>query len=109
VVADQFTCVTYAPHLAEMLLRLIPDDLPKILHLTSAGSNSWYGWARELALAAGFDPARIVPVPTDSGSPVRRPRFSVLGSRYEKINTLIGQYPATKGIADYVLLLKGRM
>ena len=80
---DQFTCVTYAPQLAEMVLELLPD-LPRIVHLTSAGADSWYGWARQLALSAGFDPARIVPVPTDPGSPVRRPAYSVLGSRYER-------------------------
>lgn len=105
VVDDQFTCVTYAPHLAAMVLSLLPD-LPRIVHLTSAEENSWHGWARELAQAAGFDPARIVPVPTDTGSPVRRPRYSVLESRYPRVNELIGQHPATNGIADYVRLLQ---
>jgi dTDP-4-dehydrorhamnose reductase len=108
VVDDQYTCVTYAPHLAAMVLELLPE-LPKIAHVTSAGADSWFGWARQLALAAGFDPARIVPVPTDPSSPVRRPAYSVLGSRHEHINRLIGQFPATKGIAEYVLLLKGRL
>jgi dTDP-4-dehydrorhamnose reductase len=108
VVDDQFTCVTYAPHLAAMVLELLPE-LPRIAHLTSAGADSWYGWARQLALVAGFDPARIVPVPSDPGSPVRRPAYSVLGSRYEHINRLIGQFPATRGIADYVLQLQSRI
>jgi dTDP-4-dehydrorhamnose reductase len=108
VVDDQFTCVTYAPHLAAMVLELLPN-LPKIAHITSAGGNSWYGWAVELATAAGFDPARIVPVPTDPSSPVKRPAYSVLASRYEHINRLIGQFPATDGIAEYVRLLQGRI
>jgi dTDP-4-dehydrorhamnose reductase len=90
-----------------MVLELLPA-LPRITHLTSAGWNSWHGWAVELAVAAGFDPARIVPVPTDPGSPVRRPAFSVLGSRYERVNKLIGQFPAATGIAEYVALLRGR-
>jgi dTDP-4-dehydrorhamnose reductase len=107
VVNDQFTCVTYAPHLAQMVLELLPE-LPRITHLTSAGSDSWYGWARQLAQIAGYDPARIVPVPSDPGSPVRRPAYSVLGSQYERVNRLIGQFPATKGIAEYVSLLRAR-
>ena len=108
VVDDQFTCVTYAPHLAAMTLELLPD-LPKIVHLTSAGADSWCGWARQLALVAGYDPGRIVPVPTDPSSPVRRPAYSVLGSQYERVNRIIGQYPARNGISEYVRLLKGRL
>jgi dTDP-4-dehydrorhamnose reductase len=106
VVDDQFTCITYAPHLASMLLELLPDRLPKLVHMTSRGADSWYGWARQVAAAAGLDPVRIVPVPTDASSPVQRPRYSVLGSRYAEVAKLIGQHPATSGIADYVRLLE---
>lgn len=109
VVDDQFTAVSYAPHLATMLFELLPAGLPPVVHLTSAGKHSWFGWARELALAGGFDPARIVPVPTDASSPVRRPRYSVLGSRFPAVNSIIGQYPGTKGIAAYVQLLQSRI
>jgi dTDP-4-dehydrorhamnose reductase len=106
VVDDQRTCVSFAPHLAAMLLGLVEAGLPRLLHLTSAGENSWHGWARELAQAAGFDPARFLPVPTDASSPVRRPHCSVLGSRHPVVQALISQHPATQGIAEYVRLLK---
>jgi dTDP-4-dehydrorhamnose reductase len=106
VVDDQFTAVSYAPHLAEMLFSLLPE-LPKETHLTSAGQNSWYGWARELVRAAGAAESRIVPVPTDSGSPVVRPRYSVLGTRHLHVANIIRQYPAINGIAAYVQYLRG--
>jgi len=62
VVTGQRTAVTYAPHLASMVLSLRGETLPALCHLTSAGSDSWFDWARRLASAAGLDAQRITPL-----------------------------------------------
>jgi dTDP-4-dehydrorhamnose reductase len=107
VVADQFTALSYAPHVAEMLGLLLEAGLPPVLHLSSGGSNSWYGWACEVARAAGADPQRVRPVPTPEGSPVRRPAVSVLGTKSEPAAALIRQNMATDGISTYFRALRG--
>jgi dTDP-4-dehydrorhamnose reductase len=115
VVHDQFTRVSFAPHLAEMLLELLGDpnrvaagicDLPRITHLASAGADNWFGWAKKLALELGFGASLIQPISSrDYGDPTPRPKNSVLASRYQHINHLCNRYPALKGIQLYARYL----
>jgi dTDP-4-dehydrorhamnose reductase len=109
VVNDQVTAVSYGPHIASMLFGLLrAGNLPQVVHLTSAGADSWFLWARKLALEAGFDVGRIIPVPTPEGDPVRRPAYSVLGSGFEAVSREICHFPATEGIGAYVQYLRGK-
>jgi len=103
VVSDQHTAVTYAPDLAEMVLRLLPGQLPPLVHLTSSGSNSWYHWARLAAAALKLDPEQITPVTTAArGDPTPRPGYCVLGTEYEAAQELIAAHPAPAAVATYV-------
>jgi len=104
VVDDLQTAVSYAPHLARMLLQLTAGGLPPVVHLTSAGQDSWFGWARRAAVLLGYEPARIVPVPaadiSQSGR-APRPRYSVLGSGNAEVAALVNRYPAEAGLGEY--------
>ncbi len=102
VVSSQTTAVTYAPHLAAMLLALLEAGLPRIVHLTSGGTDSWYGWARRAAELLGVEGALIRPRerPGD-GDATPRPRLSVLGSEIAGVADLTRQYSALTGIAEY--------
>lgn len=102
VVADQFTAVTYAPHLAGMLLRLMDEDPAPVTHITSAGSNSWYGWALLAAGILGADPRRIQRIDsTVGGDGTPRPAYSVLGSEQAQVQALVAGHPAEIGIQAY--------
>lgn len=52
VVADQWGAPSYAPHIAEALLRA-RDVPPGLYHMTAAGFTSWHGFA--CAIAEGMD------------------------------------------------------
>lgn len=109
VVTDQTTAVTYAPHLATMALSLLREDLPRLVHLTSGGSDSWYGWARLAAAALGAGLERIQPVTArELGLPVPRPAYSVLGSMHPSMRSLQSLYPAKPAVEAYVRQLARR-
>jgi dTDP-4-dehydrorhamnose reductase len=53
---------------------------PGIYHGTSTGETTWFGFARALFEASGWDPTRVLPTTSDAYlRPARRPRYSVLG------------------------------
>ncbi|MDQ3023208.1 MAG: NAD(P)-dependent oxidoreductase [bacterium] len=107
VVDDQFTAVSHATDIAEMTYELLLIGLAQETHLISAGHNSWHGWAVEVARAAGAEESRILPVPTASGSPVERPKHSVLASGHQVVSEMISKHPATYGVSRYVSHLRG--
>lgn len=80
-VDDQRGHPTFAADLAPMLVRLGEDRIAGIVHTTNLGAVSWAEFAREVLLAAGRDPARVVGIATADLQPPRaapRPANSVL-------------------------------
>lgn len=105
VVTDQLTAVTYAPHLAEMLLPLLNGGLAPLTHITSDGSCSWFDWAQLAAGELGASPAIIQPVTSDSnGDATPRPNYSVLGTELAPVAAQIAAFPAQLGIQAYYAL-----
>ncbi|MGL4306903.1 MAG: dTDP-4-dehydrorhamnose reductase [Mycobacteriaceae bacterium] len=80
VVNDQIGSPTYAQDLAEALVELAISDVgPGTLHLTNAGSASWYDLACEVFAEIGADRSRVRPCSTESfPRPALRPAYSVL-------------------------------
>ncbi|MFI5184114.1 MAG: dTDP-4-dehydrorhamnose reductase [Vicinamibacteria bacterium] len=78
VVDDQTGSPTYAPHLAEALLRLIGDGGFGTCHLAGRGAASWFELTRrlfaEMKVTAEVMPATTAEVPR----PARRPAYSAL-------------------------------
>lgn len=109
VVADQWTAVSYAPHLAEMLLSLQEQTQwasRPLLHLCSAGADSWYGWAQRLARLAGFDSELLRPISAaDYPDQTPRPRHSALSSEFLYIKDLVSRFPAEDGLRRYAAYL----
>lgn len=102
VVQDQFTAVTYSNHLAKMVFALISNDLPQLVHLTSTGDNSWYGWAQAAADILGTGANRLQPVPSkavDTGT--IRPAHCVLKSICREARGFSGAFPAQQGLQEY--------
>ncbi len=83
VVHDQVGSPTYAPHLAEALLRLIETNAYGTYHMAGRGQASWYDLTCRLFGRLGVA-TPVVPVTTDEfPRPAERPPFSVLTSIQE--------------------------
>jgi dTDP-4-dehydrorhamnose reductase len=81
VVNDQIGCPTYAPHLAEAVVKLIErGPVSGIYHLAGSGKASWYDVARELYRRMEIK-TPVVPVSTkEFPRPAKRPAHAVLAS-----------------------------
>ena len=81
VVDDQRGQPTWTVDLAARIVELVDAGAPAgVFHGTASGETTWHGLAQAVFVAAGLDPARVLP--TDSASFVRpapRPAYSVLG------------------------------
>ena len=80
VVTDQFGQPTWSADLAERIVSVVESDVPfGIYHATSAGSVSWFDFARRIFQLSGADPDRVHPTTSDAFvRPAPRPAFSVL-------------------------------
>jgi dTDP-4-dehydrorhamnose reductase len=80
-VDDQRGCPTFTADLAPALRRLAVDRRAGVHHITNRGAVSWYGFVREILVAAGYDPDMVRPISTadlDPPRPAPRPANSVL-------------------------------
>lgn len=83
-VDDQRGSPSFTPDVAAVIERLCTDRRPGLYHVTNQGEASWYEFAREIMVAAGHEPDRVVPITTADLQPPRpaaRPANSVLENR----------------------------
>lgn len=85
VVADQIGSPTYAPNLAEAIVRIAQQSLERgafsrpYLHYTDAGVCSWYDLAYYAIKGSGKTKCTVLPITTqDYPTPAARPAYSVL-------------------------------
>ena len=81
VVDDQLGCPTFAPHLAEALVRLASErSLVGLAHVAGGGACTWFEFARALVASAALD-CHVRPCTTaEFRRPAARPAYSVLRS-----------------------------
>lgn len=78
VVNDQHGSPTYAPHLAEAIVRLIETKAYGVYHLAGRGQTTWFDLTRRLYQLFGVQTA-VEPCTTDEfPRPAKRPAYSVL-------------------------------
>jgi len=90
-VDDQRGHPTLTADLAVAIVTLVIDRRPGVFHLTNQGAVSWFEFAREVLVAAGLDPARVLPVATADLTPPRpapRPANSVLDNAAWRLSGL---------------------
>ncbi|MBT5567943.1 MAG: sugar nucleotide-binding protein, partial [Acidimicrobiaceae bacterium] len=78
---ERVACPTFVADLVPVLRYLGEERVAGVVHATNGGSTSWFGFAREVATAAGLDPGRISRTADpglDGTLPARRPPFSAL-------------------------------
>ncbi|EWT02796.1 dTDP-4-dehydrorhamnose reductase [Intrasporangium oryzae NRRL B-24470] len=80
VVDDQVGAPTWTRDLSDLIVRIVEAGAPAgTYHGTSAGSTTWFGFARAVFEEAGLDPERVQPTTTDAfPRPAPRPASSVL-------------------------------
>lgn len=81
VVADQWGSPTYAPLLANAIIKIIdtPKWRPGTYHVAGAGRTTWFDFAKTIFNTAGIDKCRISPVTTTQyNATAQRPAYSVL-------------------------------
>lgn len=73
--ADEVGTPTYAPDLADALVRLALNGAVGLYHVAGPDWVSRYEYARRAAVTFGLDPGLVLPVRSDDlGRPARRPR-----------------------------------
>ena len=78
VVDDQRGCPTYSIDLARAIVELCHKDAAGIVHVTNAGSCSWFEFAREIVKESGLT-TEVRPVSSQQMKrPARRPTYSVM-------------------------------
>ena len=70
-VDDQIGYPTLAADAAAMTRLLVDQERSGLYHVTNQGEVSWFGFAREVLIAAGLDPERVEPITTASLTPPR--------------------------------------
>ncbi len=86
VVSDQVFSPTYAPDLADAILRLVRQGARGLFHVTNSGSCTWHGLALEALEQAGVETQVGEIRARDLGAPARRPPHSILSkARYEAL------------------------
>ncbi len=82
VVNDQIGCPTYAPDLAEAVLRILDRNADGIWHLTNSSPTSWFEFARRIVSEFSIQ-TDVTPISTSQWvamrpKQARRPNYSVL-------------------------------
>jgi dTDP-4-dehydrorhamnose reductase len=101
VVADQVCTPSYTIDIAAATVPLIETGRFGLYHLTSAGTCSWYEFARTIFEQAGVK-ANLTPTTArEYGSPARRPAYSVLqGAAYSSLGLTLPR-PWQEALAAY--------
>lgn len=80
-VADQFGAPTFAPDLAEAMLKIVDNQekicKPTYYHFANEGIATWYEFATEIMKIANLK-CKVIPIPTSEyPTPAVRPKYSV--------------------------------
>lgn len=108
-VDDQVGCPTFTADLARAVVRLGVDRRPGTFHVTNQGETSWFGFARAVLEAGGYDPARVEPIATadlDPPRPAPRPANSRLDGaalRLTRLPVLPAWQPALQRLVTALL------
>lgn len=103
VVYDQVGTPTYAPHLAQVIIHILPQIKPgtrKIYHFTDEGVCSWYDLAWYALNRAGSK-CRVEPILScEYPTPAKRPPFAVLNKAAIKKDFGVTIFHWTKGVDE---------
>ncbi len=102
VVDDEIGNPTYAPDLAQALVRLIHTGRFGIYHLTNEGACSRYEWAREILRLSGREHVPITPIPSREWSRLAQPPLRAVLANTAAAALGIRLRPWQEALADYL-------
>ena len=103
IVDDQFGSPTYAPDLANALLKLVGMRGRGTFHVTNSGHTTWFGFARKIVEQLDGTRVNVEPMSTkELQRPAPRPLYSVLDN--SKFNKFTGSALRNweEALADYL-------
>jgi dTDP-4-dehydrorhamnose reductase len=101
VVDDQTTSPTAATDLARAILALAERNVGGLLHVTNAGSCTWYRFARAILELTGLDVPLTAATSEERSDRARRPTYSVLsGARLAGLGIVMP--PWREALARYL-------
>ena len=111
IVNDQWGSPTYAPDLAEAVIRIIQaeDFVPGIYHFSNEGKISWYEFARAIKEMIRSE-CELFPITTEEyPTAAKRPKFSLLDC--SKIQIIYGVklkpwHSSLKACVNRLILMK---
>jgi dTDP-4-dehydrorhamnose reductase len=101
VVADQVCTPTFTEDLAAAVVRLLKMGATGLVHLTNAGSCSWYDFAQAIFEESGLSPDLQPITSAEYGAAARRPHYSVLDSVHNAARSMLLR-PWRQALADYL-------
>jgi dTDP-4-dehydrorhamnose reductase len=107
---DQHGTPTFTADLSRALVRLALDRRPGTFHVTNQGETTWFGFARAVLAAAGYDPGMVEPITTAELDPPRlapRPANSRLDNTVLRLSGLPLLPPWTDALERLVKVLSG--
>ncbi len=103
VVDDEFAVPTYAPHLAEAVLRLVEAAERGIYHVRGPRELTYYDWARKFFELAGMPAHKLKrTLARELKLPAKRPQRAVLGMRRYLSLGLPPLPPLQEAMRDFV-------
>jgi dTDP-4-dehydrorhamnose reductase len=109
-VDDQHGTPTFTADLSRALVRLALDRRPGTFHVTNQGETTWFGFARAVLAAAGYDPGMVEPITTAELDPPRlapRPANSRLDNTVLRLSGLPLLPPWRDALERLVKVLSG--
>jgi dTDP-4-dehydrorhamnose reductase len=106
IVNDQYCTPSFAPHVAEGILRLLERSATGLFHVVNSGATTWYKFASELFRVAGQTLTLHSICASEYPTPSKRPAYSVLDTTKFSASTGDALPPWQIGIQEYVRAMK---
>ncbi len=107
VVDDEIGNPTYAPDLAQAIVRLINTGRFGIYHLTNEGACSRFEWARAILRLSGREHIPITPIPSSEWTRPARPPLRAVLANTAAAALGIRLRPWQEALADYFAAING--
>ena len=101
VVDDEFGSPTYAPDLAEAIVRLVKTDMYGFYHFTNSGVCSRYEYALEILKLAGMENVPVTPIPSSEWKRLSTPPKHSILANVAGASLGITLRPWQEALADY--------
>lgn len=102
VVSDQVCSPTYAPDLADALVKLVAKGARGLFHVTNQGSCTWFAFAQETVRLARVDVPVVEARARDLGGKARRPGHAILSKERYEATGLPPLRPWAEALAEFL-------